>query len=142
MTKFLPSLLENLDSRFAIGLDDYFKRMVEQHQSLMKNTTTWPPYNIKKTSDTKYEIQLACAGFSKEDLSIEVKQGSLIISGSVIAKDTDVYIFKGIADRSFTRSFVLDDNVRVLGSTLKDGMLYVFLDRVTPTSDTKKIEIS
>lgn len=104
---------------------------------------SYPPYNIEKTSDDSYRISIAVAGFSPEDLSVEVRENALIVSARK-AEETDSrnYLHRGIATRAFERRFALADHVRVTGATTTDGMLHVDLVREIPEAlKPRRIEI-
>lgn len=94
----------------------------------------YPPYNIEKVGDDDYRITMAVAGFREGDLTVEAKDGTVTVSGE-IAKERDegrTYLYRGIAGRSFRRSFQLADHVRVCGAALEDGLLHVDLVRELP----------
>ena len=101
----------------------------------------YPPYNIRKDNELQYSIEVALAGFSKDDIEVEVTDGSLTIRSipedrNAVDKADESFVHKGIAKRSFLRSFTLSDDIIVKGADLKDGMLIVDLEKVIP--DEKK----
>lgn len=107
---------------------------------------TYPPYNIEKTDENAYRISIAVAGFASADLTVELREGALIVAGR---KATDVaeagrsYLHRGIATRAFERRFALADHVRVTGASHADGMLHVDLVREVPEAlKPRRIEIS
>ena len=105
---------------------------------------TYPPYNIEKTADDTYRISIAVAGFSADDLSVEVKDGALVVSAN---KGSDgenrTYLHRGIATRAFERRFQLADHVRVTGASHADGMLHIDLEREIPEAlKPRQISIS
>jgi len=94
---------------------------------------TYPPYNIEKTADDAYRISIAVAGFAADDLSVEVKDGALVVSAGKSEDDSDrTYLHRGIATRAFERRFQLADHVRVTGASHADGMLHIDLEREMP----------
>ena len=94
---------------------------------------SYPPYNIEKTDADTYRISVAVAGFSEADLSVEVKENSLVVSGKKSAEDKDrSYLHRGIATRAFERKFQLADHVRVTGAAHTDGMLHIDLVKEIP----------
>ena len=94
---------------------------------------TYPPYNIEKTADDAYRISIAVAGFGADDLSVEVKDGALVVSAAKAEDDSDrSYLHRGIATRAFERRFQLADHVRVTGASHADGMLHIDLEREMP----------
>lgn len=129
--------------KFFVGFDDHFNRIAKMHDDLTKNIPNYPPYNIKKTGDTTYIIELAVAGFAKQDIEIELADGKMVIKGNVQNDDNDDnFLFKGIAARNFTRTFALDDQVEVKNAEMINGMLQVFLERIIPEhKKPKKIEV-
>ena len=116
----------------TIGYDSIFDHFNDMFESsgLQSN---YPPYDIIKHSDTKYDIQVALAGYSKEEISIEVKENNLSIKS--VKKDDDdkvEVLHRGIAKRHFERHFTISDDVKVLGAELKNGLLIVSLERIVP----------
>ncbi len=95
--------------------------------------STYPPYNIEKLEDDAYRISVAVAGFSDEDLSVEVRENALIVSARKAEENTErAYLHRGIATRAFERRFHLADHVHVTGASHVDGMLHIDLVREVP----------
>lgn len=143
MNTFIPlPSLKDMD-KFFVGFDDQFNRLARLHDDVTKNIPNYPPYNIKKTGDTTYVIELAVAGFAKQDIEIELADGKMIIKGNVLnAEQEDNFLFKGIANRAFTRTFALQDQIEVKNAEMFNGMLQVFLERIIPEhKKPKKIEV-
>ena len=119
---------------YAVGFDRTFDRLFDYvtHQA---ESTGYPPYNIQKTEDFKFEIEMALAGFDKKDINIEVAEGVLTVK-SIKEKDkdaTDEYtVYKGISQRNFTRKFTLADDIVVNDAKLVNGMLTIYLERIIP----------
>lgn len=125
----------------TIGFDEIFKRLSSFTENLPK-IPTYPPYNIKKTDENTYVIELAVAGFGKQDIELTLDNGVLIIKGQIEGEDPNEYIFKGIANRAFTRSFTLADTVKVQNAELLNGMLKIILEKYIPEDrKPKKINI-
>lgn len=120
--------------RSAIGFDRLFQ-LLDQTTSFDADST-YPPYNIERTGDNAYRITLAVAGFSPEDLKIEVKEQTLTVSGgkSADTADAKTYLHRGIAARAFDRRFQLADHVDVTGAKFENGLLHVDLVRNVPES--------
>ena len=120
---------------YAVGFDRQFDRLFDYVTHQAESTGGYPPYNIQKTEDYKFEIEMALAGFSKKDIEIEVAEGVLTVK-SMKDKDTgstdDYTLYKGISQRNFTRKFTLADDIVVKGAELKDGMLTISLERIEP----------
>lgn len=145
MTKLSPFTFNDLKDleKFFVGFDDQFNRLARMHDDLTKNVPNYPPYNIRKVEDNKYIIELAIAGFSKQEVEIELQDDKLVVKGNATEdKETD-WIYKGIAARNFTRTFALNDQVEVRGAEMLNGMLKIFLERIIPEhKKPKKIDIS
>ena len=93
---------------------------------------TYPPYNIEKTDEDAWRITIAVAGFSDQDLSVEVRENSLIVTARKAQEEERTYLHRGIATRAFERRFHLADHVRVTGAAHADGMLHIDLMREVP----------
>ncbi len=105
---------------------------------------SYPPYNIEKTAADAYRISIAVAGFSDADLSVEMKENSLVVSAKKAADETErTYLHRGIATRAFERRFTLADHVRVTGASHTGGMLHIELQREVPEAlKPRRIEIA
>ena len=104
---------------------------------------TYPPYNIEKTDENAYRISIAVAGFTPEELTVEVKDGALFVSARKGETPERSYLHRGIATRAFERRFALADHVRVSGASHEHGMLHIDLIRETPEAlKPRRIEIA
>ena len=105
---------------------------------------TYPPYNIEKTDENAYRISIAVAGFAPEELTVEVKEGTLHVAARKAAEEAErSYLHRGIATRAFERRFALADHVRVTGASHEHGMLHIDLARETPEAlKPRRIEIA
>lgn len=140
LTKLIPDNF--FSSPFFVGFDDQFNRLSKLHDDLTKNIPNYPPYNIKKTDENKYTIEIAVAGFSKSEIDIEFVEDKLIIKGNAKDDTTSDFLFKGIAARAFTRTFALNDQVEIKDAELINGMLKIALERIIPDhKKPRKIEI-
>lgn len=118
--------------RATVGFDQ-IADLLDRVMSSDVGQPTYPPYNIEKTADDAYRISVAVAGFSADDLGVEVKEGSLVVSARKSEEDEGrTYLHRGIATRAFERRFQLADHVRVIGATHADGMLHIDLRREVP----------
>jgi len=130
--------------KFGVGYDDLFDRINEFHDTVAKNIPNYPPYNIKKVEDNKYVIEMAVAGFGKQDIEITTEDDKLVIKGNVESDDTpqDNLLWQGLALRPFTRMFTLNDQVEVNNAEMINGLLKVTLERIIPESKKpKKVEV-
>jgi len=140
LTKLIPDNF--FSSPFFVGFDDQFNRLSKLHDDLTKNIPNYPPYNIKKTDENKYTIEIAVAGFSKSEIDIEFVEDKLVIRGNAKDDTTSDFLFKGIAARAFTRTFALNDQVEIKDAELINGMLKIALERIIPDhKKPRKIEI-
>lgn len=144
MTTTFPTLFGSKDlDKFFVGYDRVFDRLREFHDEATKNIPNYPPYNIKKTEENKYVIEMAVAGFGKQDIEIETEGDKLIIKGNAEqdSAETSDTLYQGLALRPFTRAFTLNDQVEVQNAEMINGLLKVTLERLIPESQRKKIEI-
>jgi len=141
MTYFLPTLPKDFD-KFFVGFDDQFNRIAKMHDELTKNIPNYPPYNIRKVEDSKYVIELAVAGFSKSDIEITLEDNKVVIKGTSKDEADDNFLFKGIANRAFTRTFAIDDQIEIKDAAILNGMLKIALERIIPEhKKPRKIEV-
>lgn len=135
----MTTRLTLFDSPLFLGFD-HFERTFDR----LKKTAAegYPPYNIEQTGDSSLRITLAVAGFSMDDLEVEVDQNQLVIRGKQSDDDQGrVFLHRGIAARQFQRAFVLADGMEILGATLDNGLLHIEMQRVIPESSARKINI-
>ncbi|MDY8108446.1 Hsp20 family protein [Fulvimarina sp. 2208YS6-2-32] len=130
--------------RSTVGFDRLFSML--DNVSAPENGQTYPPYNIERTGENDYRITMAVAGFGEAELFIESRENVLTVKGEKADSETETsveYLHRGIAGRSFERRFQLADHVEVRGASLKNGLLYVELQRVIPEAmKPRKIEIA
>ena len=136
---------------FTVGFDDmfdHFEHMMDD-SFFRGSVQNFPPYNIVKTGENTYDVELALAGFGKDDIVVEYKENTLTVKSKpnkdpkeeVESYDEGV-IHRGISKRMFTRSFTIANDVEVKGAELKDGLLKVSLERIIPEhKKAKTIEI-
>ena len=128
---------------FSIGFDDMF----DQFESMLDNggmlQSNYPPYNIRKAGKDKYAIEVAVAGFNKDDVEVEFEDKFLTVRtkkiNKAVEKDGNEIIHKGISQRSFSRSFTIADDVKVSGAELKDGLLTINCEKIVPEQKKKKL---
>jgi len=137
------SLFDNFNqlTPFAVGFERHFNRLSDyvEHNA---TSTGFPPYNIQKVEDFKYEIEIALAGFSKDDLEIEKADGVLSIRSTKESSDKhddEFTLHRGISYRKFNRKFTLAENVEVIGAALKDGLLTITLEQIVPEEKKPKL---
>lgn len=129
--------------RSSVGFDQ-LASLMDRVLSSEAGQPSYPPYNIEKTAEDAYRISIAVAGFSADDLAIEVKQNALVVTARKADEAEErTYLHRGIATRAFERRFHLADHVRVTGASHADGMLHVDLEREIPEAlKPRRIEIS
>lgn len=124
--------------RSSVGFDRLFD-MLENSNFGGEN---YPPFDLIKVDDNRYRIEVAVAGFSKDDIEITSQQNQLLVRGQKGDENGSNYVHRGIANRSFERRFALADHIQVRGADLKDGMLAIELVREIPEAmKPRKIEI-
>jgi molecular chaperone IbpA len=138
MTNLFNSLWRETSSTF-IGFDALFNAMVgaklDQHSG-------YPFYRISKTGNNKYSIELAVAGFGKQDIDVELNGDVLSISGAAKDRgDESTFIYNGLSQRSFTRKFVISNTMVVHGASLANGILKIMLEQLSDDKKSRKIEI-
>ena len=141
---FIPTFWGTKDiDKFFVGFDEQWHRLQKLHDDVAKNIPNYPPYNIRKNSENHYTIEIAVAGFAQQDIDIEIDGGKLVVRGNIKAEDQeDGFLFRGIANRAFTRSFVLNDEVEVKDAEIFNGMLKIALERLVPEAkQPKKIAV-
>ena len=116
---------------FSVGFDDLFDHFNNQLE--IKQTSSYPPYNINRIDDLNYQIEMALAGFSKNDIEIKYADNQLTIK-SIESEDKDdkETLHRGISKRKFSRAFTLAEDIKVNGAELKDGMLLIELEKIVP----------
>ena len=132
------SRMSLLNSPLLLGFDQ-FERALDRVSKA--SSDGYPPYNIEQLGEDRLRITLAVAGFSNDELSVQVEDNQLIVRGKQIDDKDRVYLHRGIAARQFQRSFVLADGLEVSGATLDNGLLDIELKRPIPAARVKTIAI-
>jgi len=118
----------------TLGFERFFddvERLLASDVS--KVSSSFPPHNIIKLDESRYVVELAVAGFSKDEIEITVEDGTLTVKGDKKEKDTDVtYLHRGIGTRSFTKTLTVADTIEVKGAEFKDGILRIGLENIIP----------
>ena len=137
LTRFDTSALNQLN-RALVGFDRLFTERLAQNQP-------YPPYNIIKKDDNNYEIEIAVAGFTLNEIDVEVNQNQLSIRGEKKREeydDTVEYLHRGLAYRSFEKHLTLAEHMQVGAATIKDGVLRIGITRILPEElKPRKIEV-
>ena len=130
----MNQLLERIN-RNSIGMDEYFNRLFTLHET----TTNYPPYNLIQVSDTESRLELALAGFKKEQVNVYTQDGKLFIEGQREDGETETnYVHRGVAQRSFTRSWTMAEDTEVRSVEFEDGFLTIEMGRGIPEHDIRK----
>ena len=130
----LPELLDKI-SKNSIGMNEYLNRVFDLHET----TSNYPPYNLVQVSNTESRLELALAGFRKAEVNVYTQDGKLFIEGQKEDKETGTnYIHRGMAQRSFTRSWTLSDETEVRSVSFEDGLLSITLGKVVPEAHKRK----
>lgn len=130
---------------FSIGFDNMF----DQFESLLGDSrlstqSNYPPYNIRKAGKDKYAIEVAVAGFNKDDVEVEYEDNLLTVKtkkvDKAVEKDMDgEIIHRGISQRSFSRSFTIADDIKVEGAEIKNGLLTINCEKIVPEQKKRKL---
>jgi molecular chaperone IbpA len=130
----LPALMDRI-TRNSIGLDEYFNRLFTIHET----TSNYPPYNLVQVSNVESKLELALAGFKKKEVYVYTQDGKLFVEGQKEDKETETsYVHKGLAQRSFTRSWTLSDDTEVRSVEFEDGLLTITLGKIVPDHHKRK----
>jgi HSP20 family molecular chaperone IbpA len=132
------SRMSLFNSPLLLGFD-HFERALDRVQKAQADG--YPPYNIEQTSPNGLRITLAVAGFSMNDLSVQIEDNQLVVRGRQADDDQRVYLHRGIAARQFLRTFVLAEGIQVEGAELDNGLLHIDLVRPTPETKVRTVEI-
>ena len=130
----LPSLMDRI-ARNSIGMDDYFERVLDVHNT----STNYPPYNLIQVNNVESHLEIALAGFKKEEVNVFTEYGKLFVEGQKSDTETDwTFIHKGVASRSFKRAWTLSDDTEVREVSFEDGLLRIVLGKVVPEHHARK----
>ena len=130
----LPELLDKI-SKNSIGMNEYLNRVFDLHET----TSNYPPYNLIQVSNVESRLEIALAGFKKKEVNVYTQDGKLFIEGQKEDKETGTnYVHRGMAQRSFTRSWTLSDETEVRSVEFEDGLLTVVLGRIVPDSHKRR----
>ena len=125
---------------FSVGFDSIFDEFDRMLESTERYSSNYPPYNIKRINDTDYRIEVALAGYSKDDIEVELKCSALTIRNKAKEQTIDEkgngVIHKGISTRQFERAFTISEDIKVKDAELKNGLLTINFERIIP--DEKK----
>lgn len=131
----MDQLLDRIN-RNSIGMDEYFNRLFSLHET----TSNYPPYNLIQVSNTESVLELALAGFKKNQVNVYTQDGKLFVEGQREDGETNTdYVHRGVAQRSFTRCWTLSDETEVRSVSFEDGLLSITLGKVIPDAHKKKV---
>ena len=138
ITKYRAADLNALFDRinkYSIGMEDYFDRLGTLHET----QTNYPPYNLIQVSNTESRLELALAGFKKKEVNVYTQDGKLFVEGQKADAESErTYLHRGMAQRSFTRSWTLSDETEVRSVTFEDGLLSIELGKIVPDHHKRK----
>ena len=130
----LPALIERIN-KYSIGMDETFDRLFKQHET----SSNYPPYNLIQVSNVESLLELALAGFKKEEINVYTQDGKLFVEGQKEDDESSTnYLHRGMAQRSFTRAWTLSDETEVGSVTFEDGLLSIVLKKVVPEHHQRK----
>ena len=130
----LPALMDKI-TRNSIGMDEYFDRLFHLHET----TTNYPPYNLIQVNNVESHLEIALAGFKREEVNVFTEYGKLFVEGQKSDTESDgTFIHKGLAQRSFKRAWSLSDDTEVREVIFEDGLLRVVLSKIVPEHHARK----
>ena len=130
----LPALIERIN-KYSIGMDETFDRLFKQHET----SSNYPPYNLIQVSNVESLLELALAGFKKEEINVYTQDGKLFVEGQKEDVESSTnYLHRGMAQRSFTRAWTLSDETEVRSVAFEDGLLSITLGRIVPEHHKRK----
>ena len=133
-TADIPALLDRIN-KYSIGMDDYFDRLSTLHET----TSNYPPYNLIQVSNVESRLELALAGFKKKEVNVYTQDGKLFVEGRREDRESETtYLHRGMAQRSFTRSWTLSDETEVGSVVFEDGLLSIELRKIVPEHHQRK----
>tara|TARA_R100000030_G_scaffold32545_1_gene24069 strand:- start:212 stop:703 length:492 start_codon:yes stop_codon:yes gene_type:complete len=131
----LDQLMDRI-TRNSIGMDDYFDKIFKAQQE-----SNYPPYNLVQLSNTESRLEVALAGFKKDEVIVYTEYGKLFIEGEKEVKEKEVetnFLHKGLAQRNFNRSWTISDDTEVRSVSFEDGLLTIMLGKVVPEHHARK----
>lgn len=130
----LPALMDRI-TRNSIGMDEYLDRFFNIHET----TSNYPPYNLVQVSNVESRLELALAGFKKEEVHVYTEYGKLFVEGQKEDRESNTnYVHKGLAQRSFKRAWALSDDTTIKEVVFEDGLLTVVLGKIVPEHHARK----
>ena len=130
----LPALLDKI-SKNSIGMNEYLNRVFDLHET----PTNYPPYNLVEVSNVESRLEIALAGFKNKEVNVYTQDGKLFVEGKKEDREeAEHYIHRGMAQRSFTRSWTLSDETEVRSVSFEDGLLSITLGRIVPDHHKRK----
>jgi molecular chaperone IbpA len=128
---------------FSVGFDSIFDEFDRVLESTERHNSNYPPYNIHKINENEFKIEVALAGYSKDDIELELKDSTLTVRNKqkekIVNENTNGMIHKGISTRQFERAFTISEDIKVKNAELKNGLLNIDLERIIP--DEKKARL-
>jgi molecular chaperone IbpA len=121
--------------RNSIGLDEWFKRF----DTVYESHTNYPPYNLVKESNVDFRLEIALAGYKRDDIRVSTEWNKLFVESGKVRKSEDEYLHQGLAKRAFIRTWTLSDDVVVGDVSFEDGLLTIKLNRVIPEHQKRKV---
>ena len=128
---------------FSVGFDSIFEEFDRMLESTERYSSNYPPYNIHKLNENDYKIEIALAGYSKDDIELELKESTLTVRNKakekIVNEEGNGVIHKGISTRQFVRSFTISEDIKVKNAELKNGLLNIDLERIIPEEKKSRL---
>ena len=130
----LPTLMDKI-TRNSIGMDEYFDRLFNLHET----SSNYPPYNLVQINNVEFRLEIALAGFKREEVDVFTEYGKLFVEGQKSDVESErTFVHKGLASRSFKRAWTLSDDTEVREVTFEDGLLVIRLGKIVPEHHVRK----
>jgi molecular chaperone IbpA len=130
----LSAMMDRIN-KYSIGMDGYFDKIFNLHET----STNYPPYNLIQVNNVESHLEIALAGFKKEEVNVFTEYGKLFVSGQKEDSESEkTFIHKGLASRSFQRAWTLSDDTEVRDVIFEDGLLRIVLGKVVPEHHARK----
>ena len=121
---------------FSVGFDSIFEEFDRMLESTERYNSNHPPYNIRRINENDYKIEVALAGYSRDDIELELKENTLTVRNKqkekIVNEEGNGVIHKGISTRQFERSFTISEDIKVKNAELVNGLLNIDLERIVP----------
>ncbi len=133
-TQNIQKFLNDIE-KYSIGMDEWFNRF----DGLTQTESNYPPYNVIKTSDTEFRLEIALAGFKKNQITVYTENNKLYVEGTRDSDSSKEYVHQGLANRAFARYWTISDDVEIKSVKFEDGLLLIDIVKIVPEHQKRKV---